>query len=146
MKISEAAFEELFGIMPDQIKRLGLEPEMVDDELVWSLEEVCTRCKRTVAKTMATRIETGQTMGADTIKLRKLQAQATKLELANNQVEAGLLDRESHAADCIVKVEAVKSIIREIPDRVLELAPDIETAAMAIVQAEVEAAIGPHSR
>lgn len=138
MKISEAAFSDIFGVSRASLRALGIDPETIDDEPCYPLEQVLKRCQRSFAKMLAARLDSQQTMGAETLKKHKLLESARKLKMANDQTEAALVDAESHADDFNTKTEAVEKIIAEIPDLILENCPDIDPAALAIVQAEIE--------
>lgn len=134
------ALEQLLGVSHRNIKSLGIEPVMLDSKPCYPLNEVTQRSKRSMAKTFAGRVGTGEVMGKDSIRLAKLAEGAKKLRLANDDFESGLIDKERLADALADKIDAIKSIISEIPELVIELAPDIDPRAMAIVRSEVEAA------
>lgn len=141
--ISAKAFEVIFGISKRRIGALGIDPTIIDGEKCYSLDEVTARCQATVAKTMASRTDTGRTMGKESIKTAKLQEQARRLEMLNDETESGLVDHDEYSEDFAEKLAAVKAIISETPDAILEACPDIDPAALDIVSAEIEIAVRP---
>lgn len=111
--VRDTALGAIFGISKVKIKALCIEPVMINGDACYPLDEVVTRCQRTVAKTMAGRVDTDQIMGAETIKKHKMLEAARKLQMSNDALEAGLIDL------------------------VQEACPDISPEAMAIVEREV---------
>jgi hypothetical protein len=137
--ISADSIVRIFGISKQRVGALKITPVMINGLKCYPLDDIVSRCRPTIMKTMARR--SGNTATTD-LTTGKVKGQGLKLKLANDQLESGLVDTERFADDYGEKLDAVKSIIAEIPALISERAPNIKPKALAVVQAEIDAALG----
>lgn len=142
MKVSIDVLITVFGLTKKQIKQLKLTPEKIGDDDCYDIDAVIGRCLKTVEKTMIKRHPNASGKGRETLKQEKIEQQIRKLRHENDSTEAGLVEAELAEADHFEKLDIARSIIGDIPDHIREHSPHVSEAALKIIQAEIDAALG----
>ncbi len=143
--MSDDSITELFGVTKRQLRALKMDVTEIDGRKCYQLDEVLTRSKKTVGRTMTKRVPDADGLSQETLKQKKLEQEALKLTMINDDRAAEYIRTDWAEADHVEKLKSVKSILSEIPDLVRERMPDISDAAIEVIESEISAALGQKS-